>query len=192
MMAAQRLIVGIGCLLMVGWAPIVFGTPVQIGAQRYVNREFGFSVQIPQNRPTCGAESGTHDTGIMVFLARGPSDCGDRSKRAYVAVNGTYNAMDARSLLQLLSIFCGTAQPQRTSSEEFGRLRERWPAMCRVQRGDGFVDLILVNQSPVSAVGETPRINYTVDIHAPSGELTRDLKSAKEVLRSVRFFHPAE
>lgn len=191
MLAQRRLIGGMACLLMTGSAPIIFGTPLQIGAHRYVNREFGFSVGIPAGRPTCGAEPDTHDTGIMVFLDHGPSDCGDRNNRASVSVNGEYNAMEAHSLLQLLAIFCGAAQPQRTSAEEFGNLSKVWPAMCRVRR-DGFVDLILVRQSPVTAIGDTPRINYTVDIVAPPGELNSDLRDAKAVLRSVRFFQPAD
>jgi hypothetical protein len=177
---------------MAGSTPIVLGTPVQTGAQRYVNRLFGFSVQIPAGRPTCRAEPYTQDTGIMIFLDRGPSDCRDRNKRASVSVNGNYNAMEAHSLFELLAIYCGTAQPQRTSSEEFGNLREVWPAMCRVQRENGFVDLILVRQSPVSTVGETPRIDYDAVIHASSGELSKHVKSAKEILRSVRFLPPTE
>lgn len=191
MLKDRKLIVAMGCLLMAGSIPIIFGAPAQIVAHQYVNREFGFSVRIPPVRPTCGAEPGTHDTGIMIFLDHGPSDCRDRSKRASVSVNGEYNSMDAHSLLQLLSIFCDSAQPQRTSADEFGKLSKVWPAMCRVQRTDGFNDLILVRQSPVTAVGETPWMNYMVYIHAPSGELTRDLKSAKAILQSVRFFKPA-
>lgn len=98
--------------------------------------------------------------------------------------------MDAHNRAELLSIFCGTAHSLRTSSEEFGSLTQVWPAMCRVQRTKGFVDLILVNQTPVSSVGETPWINYTVYIHTPSGELTRNLKSVKAILRSIHFFKP--
>src|SRR6185437_7327351 len=105
MLEDRKLIVAMGCLLMAGSMPTIFGTPAQVAAHKYVNREFGFSVCIPEGRPTCGAEPGTHDTGIMVFLDHGPSDCRDRSKRASVSVNGEYNAMDAHSLLQLLSIF---------------------------------------------------------------------------------------
>lgn len=175
---------------MAGSTPTIFGTPVRIGAERYVNQEFGFSVPIPADRSTYGAEPGTHDTGIMIFLDHGPSDCGGRSKRPYVAVNGTYNAMDTRSPQQLASTFCGTAQPQRTSSGEFGSLSYLWPAMCEVHRGEGFVDFILVRQGRVTAVGETPKINYTVVIHVPSAELSGHMKSAKTILRSVRFFRP--
>jgi hypothetical protein len=191
MFKTRKLIAPMGCLMIVGSISIAVGTPAKIGAHRYVNREFGFSVRIPAVRPTCGAEPGTHDTGIMIFLDHGPSDCRDRSKRASVSVNGEYNAMDAHSLLQLLSIFCGTTQPQHTRAEEFGSLSKVWPAMCRVRHGDGFSDLILVRQSPVALVGATPWMNYMVYVHAPSGELTGYLKSAKAILQSVRFFKPA-
>jgi hypothetical protein len=191
MLKARKLVATIACILIVGSIPIVFGAPVQIGARRYVNRVFGFSVRIPAGRPTCGAEPDTQDTGIMIFLDRGPSDCRDRNTRASVSVNGGYNAMDAHNLPQLLSIFCGAAKPQRTSAEEFGSLGKVWPAMCRVQHGDGFSDLILVRQTPVTTVGATPWINYTAHIHAPSGELIEDLRSANAILESVRFSKPA-
>jgi len=192
MFGARRLIVVTGCLLMACSTALVFGTQVQIGSQRYVNREFGFSIQIPAGRPTCGAEPDTHDTGIMIFLDRGPSGCHDRNKRASIAVNGTYNAMDARSPLQLLSVFCLGAQPKRTSAEEFGNIEDLWPAMCEIEREDGFVNLIFARQSRVTSVGAIPRINYTMVIRVPSGKLRRDMEGMKAMLRSVRFFQPAE
>lgn len=190
MSKARKLIATMGCLMIVGSTPTAVGRPAQIGAHRYVNREFGFSVRIPAGRPTCGAERGTQDTGIMIFLNHGPSDCRGRRKRASVSVNGGYNAMDAHNLLRLLSIFCGGAQPERTGVEEFGSLSRVWPAMCRVRHG-GFSDLIMVRQSTVTSVGATPWMNYMVYIHAPSGELAADVKSARAILQSVRFFKPA-
>ncbi len=150
----------------------------------YVNAEYGFSVRIPPDQPTCRSEPNIHDTGIVIFLDRGPSDCANRNQRPFVAVNGTYNATDAPSPLEALAIVCG-AKPQRTDLDVFGDLKKRWPVMCRIQQEDGFVEYILIRQnSPVKA-GATPSINYSIVVNAPTNGLSQKLKDARPILQSV-------
>jgi hypothetical protein len=151
---------------------------------RYINTEYGFSVQVSPNQPTCRAESGTHDTGIMIFLDHGPSTCVNQNQRPYVAVNGTYNATFAATPVEALSILCRGSKPEPTDPTMFGNLKKRWPAMCRIDQ-DGFVEYMLLHQSDTLASDTAPSINYTIDIHVPASSLSRDLEDAKPILQSV-------
>jgi hypothetical protein len=164
----------------------------------YTNSEFGFSIQVPPHRPTCGAQPDTHNTGIIIFLDDGPSDCAGQNRRTFLAVNGAYNSTDARTAYEVLSTICGTAQAMRTNSKSLGNLTRKWPAMCRVEYQDGYVDMILVNQRRESIVrgysakDETPLINYTVVLHTRSKEFNGNFKDAKEILRTMRLFAPSK
>jgi hypothetical protein len=156
------------------------------GVHLYKNAEYGFSVRIPLGRPTCRAEPNTHDTGIMVFLDRGPSDCVNQNQRPFVAVNGTYNATDAPNSLEALSTVCGSAKPQPTDPDLFGDLKKGWPAMCRIQKEGGFVEYILIRQNRPVTSGATSTINYSIIIRIPTSDLNKKMMDARPILRSVQ------
>lgn len=180
MLSSQwRALVG-GCLGMTA-ACAVHADP---RARRYVNSEYGFSVQVPPDRPTCRAEPGTHDTGIIIFLDHGRSDCINQNQRSFIAVNGTYNATFAPNSLEALSILCGGSKPQPTDPDMFGSLKMQWPAMCRIEK-DGFVEYILVHQNRTPTANTTPSVNYTIIVHMPTSSVSTDLKDAKPILKSV-------
>jgi hypothetical protein len=155
------------------------------GSHLYVNAEYGFSVRIPSGQPTCRAEPNTHDTGIMIFLDRGPADCAKRNQRPFVAVNGTYNATDASSALEALTIACGSAKPQSTDMDVFGDLKKTWPVMCRIQPEEGFVEYLLIRQNPPMEAGATPSINYSIVVNIPTSDPNQKLKDARTILKSV-------
>jgi hypothetical protein len=155
-------------------------------AHMYMNAEYGFSVRIPPGRPTCRAEPNTHDTGIMIFLDRGPSDCVNQNRRPFVAVNGTYNATDARNSLEALSSICGSIKPQPTDLDVLGDLKKEWPAMCRIQKEGGFVEYILIRQNRPVTTGATSTINYSIVINIPASDLNQKMRDVRPIVQSMR------
>lgn len=184
-MLTRWLIVTMAYLLGLGALISVSGARASGGSHLYVNAEYGFSVRIPPGQPTCRSESNTHDTGIMIFLDRGPSDCANRNQRPFVAVNGTYNATDAPSPLEALASVCGGAKPQPTDLDVFGDLKKKWPVMCRIQQEGGFVEYILIRQNPPVKAGATPSINYSIVVNVPTSGLRKKMKGARPILQSV-------
>jgi hypothetical protein len=158
------------------------------GVRQYVNSEYGFSVKMPLGQPTCRAQPGTHNTGIIIFLDRGLSNCVKSDQRPFIAVNGTYNATGAQSPFKALLILCGSSKPQSTDPALFDNLKKHWPAMCRIEQEDGFVEYVLVHQSRTLAADAAPRINYTLVIHVLKNSLSRELKDSKHILQSVHMW----
>lgn len=187
----RRLIASMAYLLGTSAFVLVSDAHAGGGAHLYVNSEYGFSVQVPPGRPTCRAEPNTHDTGIMIFLDRGPSDCAKQNQRPYIAVNGTYNATDAPGPLEASSIVCGSSTPQPTDPNMFGDLKKKWTVMCRIQQEGDFVEYVLIRQSHPVTVGATPSVNYSIVVHVPACARGREMKDVGPILRSVRLLKPS-
>lgn len=161
------------------------------GVHLYANSEYGFSVKIPSGRPTCRAEQGMPDTGILIFLDQGHSGCENRDERPYVSVNGTYNAENSSSAREALSIVCGDAKPEPTDPNLFGNLKEKWTVMCRFEVSNGFIEYVLVRQSSPKAVNGASLVNYSIAVHLPANDADMKVKDAIPILRSVHFFKPS-
>ena len=110
--------------------------------------------------------------------------------RPYVSLYGNYNALDEQSPFEIVARHCKAHDADETASQVFGELRNQWPAMCKMQANDGFVDIQLAGQTPRVRADIPPVVNYSVFIHTRPDALSAALKEANDILSSVLFFHP--
>lgn len=151
----------------------------------YVNETFRFAVDYPDRWPTCRVEPGTQDTGILIFLDAGPSDCVNKASRPYVSINGSFNASDEKSAEDLKDIYC-----ENNSSTVYGRLNglhRRLPVSCEFMVKGGSV-ISLMGQEP-KVDTDLSEINYSIRVFIPTST-PNAFESALPIILSFRLLRP--
>ena len=63
-------------------------------AEEYKNREFGITLKLPNQLPTCSGAKDQHDHGITIFLNKNEKGgCGENGKRRSISIFSFYNVV---------------------------------------------------------------------------------------------------
>lgn len=163
-----------------------------VNAERYENREYGFSVEIAR-RPACSADPYQHDTGVHLFLDAGPADCGEFDEHPFISVEGSYNSSFQRSAKVAAEFLCHTGRPAAPPRRL--RIDGQLSAACRIDGDDGWIDIVVTAQAgewpgKLDPEDQSALINYAVTLHTTAARLDKDLAQLRSVLRSIRLFVP--
>jgi hypothetical protein len=88
-------------------AAILIASRVGASAKTYINTNYGFQVELPPGKVTCGPEYTTANHGFFVLWDT--KDCLSSEDATGLYVEASYNALDLRSTFAEGSLICGGA-----------------------------------------------------------------------------------
>jgi hypothetical protein len=164
--------------------------------QVYRNDEFGITVPVPNGPLFCVPPEDRHDHG-PIFLpgSSDPGACDDIDHNRHVLIFASYNAVEDRKTLrdffkdQCTGIGGGTC----LKAPEGLRIPGMATKAGRVNRSDGWIDVIVVTQAgkPDPAFDPSvPSVNYDLTLHTNPRYFEEDLRIFRTVLSTVRLAPP--
>lgn len=161
--------------------------------QIYRNQEFGITVPVPKEVLRCPTPENEHDHGpVMLPGAADGKGCRDLEHSRYIGIFASYNVAEVtKGLRDFLKWECadlakGPCRPASKSLQVTGL-----PSMAaRVNRSDGWVDIIVVTQAgkpdPGAFDGSVPSVNYDLTLHTRPEHMEKDLRVFRTVLATIR------
>jgi hypothetical protein len=166
------------------------------GPQFYRNGEFGITVPVPKGTLLCLFPGDQHDHGPVFLIGNADENaCYDMRHNRYVVIFASYNAVEETKKLgdflkeQCTGIGGGPCRPAPNGLRITGMATKA----ARVNRSDGWIDIIVVTQAgkPDPAFDPSvPSINYDVGLHTSAPYLEEDLRIFRAVLSTVRLSPP--
>ena len=187
-------------IMRLGLGLIVVATLLGVATVKprgYRNEEFGIALPVPRGILLCPIREDRSDHGPHFLLgAAGVKSCSDFGKTRFIDIFASYNAVDAtKKLHDFLTSICtdvgGGPCVQAPAGLSIKGLRS---AAARVNRSDGWIDIIVVAQGgkPDPAFDPTiPSINYDLSLHTRPENLEEDLRVFRSVLQTVQL-RPAQ
>ena len=163
----------------------------------YRNDEFGITVAIPTGVLYCVPAEYQHDHGPVFLLANSdPSACDDIDHQRYVLIFASYNAVEeTKKLRDFLKEQCtGVGGGPCRPAPDGLRITGMTTKSARVNRSDGWIDIIVVTQAGKPDPDfnpSVPSINYNVGLHTTGRYLKEDLRIYRALLGMVRLAPPA-
>jgi hypothetical protein len=164
--------------------------------QVYRNDEFGITVPVPEGTLFCVPRKDQHDHG-PIFLpgSSDPSACDDIDHNRYVLIFASYNAIrDTKRLHDFFKDQCtGIGGGPCHQAPEGLRIPGMATKVGRVNRPDGWIDIIVVTQAGKPAPDfdpSVPSVNYDLTLHTKPRYLEEDLRVFRAVLSAVRLSPP--
>lgn len=164
--------------------------------QVYRNDEFGIRVPVPKGTLFCVPPEGQHDHG-PIFLpgSSDPSACDDIDHNRYVLIFASYNAIEeTKKLGGFLKEQCtGIGGCPCRPAPDGLRVAGMATKAARVNRSDGWIDIIVVTQAGKPAPDfdpSVPSVNYDLTLHTKPRYLEEDLRIFRAVLSTVRLAPP--
>jgi hypothetical protein len=156
--------------------------------QVYRNEEFGITLSIPDSALLCPIPEGEHDHGPVMLLGTAKANgCSDVVSSRSIWIFAGYNAADDTKKLQdFLKWQCGGPCLPPPSGLRVTGLAS---AAARVNRSEGWIDIIVVTQAGKPDPNfdpSVPLINYDLRLHTRPEHLEKDLRVFRTVLETVR------
>lgn len=166
-------------------------------AEVYKNREFGITLKLPRQLPTCSGAQDTHDHGITIFLDTNETGgCGENGKRRLISVFSFYNVVDeTRTLRDYLQWECTRVLKGKCTyisrNLKIGKLRS---LSARLVHQDGWVDVIVAAQGERASNQHlddtTAIVNYSVILHTTVSYLEQDMVTLRSILSKLEISPP--
>jgi hypothetical protein len=176
---------------------IIFGAAAlfasaNVAAKTYENSEFGMTVNIPDDLPTCLADK-SKDHGPDIFLDRNDNrGCADLQQRRAIWIFAFFNALDeTANLKDFLKWECSQVLNGKcTKAAEGLQIGDAISAAARVDHPNGWIDLVVVTQgqehSNTSHTDTAPTVNYSITLHTTSSKYENDLREFRKLIRTMQ------
>jgi hypothetical protein len=158
----------------------------------YRNKEFGIILPVPSEALLCPVPKGEHDHGPYMLLGSvDVKGCHDLEHSRSIDVFASYNVSDeTKHLPEFLKTQCFDVAggPCRPAPEGL-RLTGLSSKAARVDRPDGWIDIIVVTQAgkPDPAFDPSvPSINYALFLRTKSNYLVDDIRVFRRVLQGIQ------
>ena len=176
-------------------------------AEFYENRQYGFSVEIPDGATRCTVDPGTNtdgtpglytqDHGASIFLDNRSGDCAELHKHPAVNLYAAYNVLDER-LDELAQSWCSLGKIKFRLVEPPQNLgfNFRPSHICRMDADDGWANIQVITQGgkqpgpPLTLNTDVPLVNYSARLRTTEQRFETDLLRFRAILGTVRFFQP--
>jgi hypothetical protein len=161
---------------------------VTVNQQIYRNEEFGTTLPIPDSAHLCPEPENEHIHGPVMLLGTAEAKgCGDLEHSRSILIFASYNvADDTKKLPDFLKWQCGGPCLPPPSDLRITGLPS---AAARVNRSEGWIDIIVVTQAGKPDPDfdpSVPLINYDLRLHTKPEHLKEDLRVFRTVLETVR------
>ncbi len=162
----------------------------------YRNPEFGIVLPAPAGALLCTTPQDEHDHGPYMLLATADSKgCHDIEHHRSVDVFASYNVSDeTKKLHEFLRWECAHVAKGPCRPAPGGLRVPGLPsAAARVNRSDGWIDIIVVTQAGTPDPEfdpSVPFINYDLGLHTRPNYLGADLRVFRIVLQTIRLSPP--
>jgi len=158
----------------------------------YRNPEFGITLPVPAGALLCTTPQEEHDHGPYMLLATADSEgCHDIEHHRSVDVFASYNVSDeTKRLSDFLKGQCaGVAGGPCRPAPGGLRIPGLPSASARVNRSDGWIEIIVVTQAGTPDPDFDPSvrlINYNLSLRTTPDHFEDDLRLFRIVLRTIR------
>lgn len=196
MSADSRMIIFQGRIIVtvLAWIFGLCSVALSDDGNRVENKEFGFSVVVPDGALSCVWSSGGHPHGFSVFLYPDKLGCQTKNPQPYVGIFGNYNVLFYMTPMQSLTLLCSIDTISEASSNTLNvSFQNRLSAVCREDEKNGWINIYVAaqsqicpdNKSAANSKMKEPCIDYTAHLHTRPETFAEDLEIFRAILTTV-------
>jgi hypothetical protein len=165
----------------------------QAGA--YVNKEYGFSVEVPDGYKTCDHQGYQHDTGVTILLDDSSPACHFSELHPIIEVRAYYNAAFEPDAEAFLGDGCHDDQGQLLPAPSGLAFRHSHTARCQRHYEGGWTRVFVVTHAWEQGEGfgddsTKPMIFYLAHLSTSMSRLADDLERFRSVMETIQIFTP--